>query len=279
MISPRRLLPAERKRQIAKLVEELGALRISDVAARFGVADETVRRDLLSLERQGLLTREHGGASLAGVDAETPYRRRERSQAAAKRLIAQAAARFVRDGSTIILDSGTTTHHMVEFLRSKRDLVVITNGISHVADLLANPTTSVVVAGGAVRRASLGTAGDMAVATLEKLHADRCFLATHSFSADTGVTYPHLEEATVKRAMIAAAAEVTLLADGSKYGRTSMVQVASLNELQRVITSEPIAEEAVARLRLAGIEVLVVDKGQAEESRELEEEDAWRGQI
>jgi DeoR/GlpR family transcriptional regulator of sugar metabolism len=252
-------------------------LRISDVAARFGVADETVRRDFVSLERQGLLTREHGGASLVGVDTETPYRRRERDQAGAKRLIAQAAAGVVRDGSTIILDSGTTTHHMVEFLRSKRDLVVITNGISHVADLLANPTTSVVVAGGAVRRASLGAAGDMAVATLEKLHADQCFLATHSFSEDTGVTYPHLEEATVKRAMMAAAAEVTLLADGSKYGRTSMVQVASLNELQRIITSEPIAKDAVGRLRLAGVEVIVVGKGPPEERSEFEDEDARRG--
>ena len=108
-MSRRGILPAERRRQITKLVAEFGVLRIGDVAARFGVADETVRRDFLSLERLGVLTREHGGASLPGVDTETPYRRRERSQSAAKRLIAQAAALIVRDGSTIILDSGTTT--------------------------------------------------------------------------------------------------------------------------------------------------------------------------
>ena len=114
----------------------------------------------------------------------------------------------------------------------------------------------------------------MALATLEKLHADQCFLATHSFSEDTGATYPHLEEAMVKRAMIAAAAEVTLLADSSKYGRTSMVQVASLGELQRIITNEPIAEEAVVKLRLAGVEVVVVGKGQAEEHGQFGEEDA-----
>ena len=199
MTDARRLFPVERRRQIAKLADESGVLRIGELASRFQVADETIRRDLVWLEQQGVLTREHGGALSAGSDRESLYNSREREHSREKRLIAQVAVDFVRDSSTIILDSGTTTHHLVPLLRSKRDLVVITNGISHVAGLLANPTTSVVVAGGSVRRESVGTVGDLAVATLEKLHADHTFLATHGFSAQMGITYPNLEEVAVKQ--------------------------------------------------------------------------------
>jgi DeoR/GlpR family transcriptional regulator of sugar metabolism len=254
------LLPVERRRQIAKLAEESDVLRIGELASRFEVADETIRRDFVWLEQQGVLSREHGGALSTGADRESLYNSREREHSREKRLIAQLAVDFVNDSSTIILDSGTTIHHLVALLRSKRDLVVITNGISHVAGLLANPTTSVVVAGGSVRRESIGTVGDLAVATLEKLHADHTFLATHGFSAQMGITYPNLEEVAVKRAMIAAGSEVTLLADGSKYGRVSMAQVASLAEVDRVITSGPIPEEEIARMRDLGLEVIVADE-------------------
>lgn len=257
--SARRLLPVERRRKTAELAEEAGALRIGELATRFEVSEETVRRDLILLERQGLLTRAHGGALAVEVGRESPYLRREISEPEAKRRIAEIAAELISDAATVILDSGTTTHQMLPFLRTKRDLVIITNGTNHVAELLANPTTTVVLAGGVVRPNSMGTAGDLAVATLEKLRADHTFLATHGFSAEHGITYPNLEEAAVKRAMIAAAREVTLLADGTKYGRTAMVQVAPLDALDRIVTSGPIPEEDLAEMEELGVEVCVID--------------------
>ena len=264
-----RMLAAERRRQIADLLEVVEVLRIHELAMRFEVTDETIRRDLSVLEQQGVLTREHGGALSTTADIESPYRRREMHEGKAKRLIAQLAAGLVLDGSTIILDSGTTMHYLIEFLRRKRELVVITNGVNHVTGLLRNPTTSVVVIGGTARRSSLGTAGELAVATLERLHADHTFLATHGFSAKDGVTYPNLEEVAIKKAMIAAGSEVTLLADGTKYGRVSMVQVAPLQELDRVITSGPIPEGEVAKMRELGLEVLVAGEEQAGTCKEV----------
>jgi len=254
----KRLLPVERRRQIADLVEESGVLRIGDLAARFRVADETVRRDLAVLEHEGIVTRQHGCALATGMSIESPYRRRAREQNVEKQWIARAAAELVQDGSTIIIDSGTTTRHLVDLLRTKCDLVVITNGISHVPELLENPTTTVVITGGTVRRASLGAVGDLAVATLETLRADHTFLGTHGFSAEAGVTYPSFEEVAVKRAMIAAGVEVTLLADGSKCGRTSMVRVAPLQKLDRIITSTPIPGDELTKIRKLGIEITVV---------------------
>jgi len=271
-----RLLPVERRRQIAELVDESGALRIGELTSRFGVTDETIRRDLSALEEEGVLTRQHGGALSTGMSVETPYRRRTREQNAAKETIARAAVEFIHDGSTIIVDSGTTMKSLVDLLRTKRDLVVITNGVSHVPDLLANPSTTVVMTGGSVRRASLGAVGDLAVATLQTLRADHTFLATHGFSAEAGVTYPSFEEVAVKRAMIAAGVEVTLLADGTKCGRTSMVRVASLEAFDRVITSAPVPDEELTKIRQLGVEVMVVGSEEEEVmvvgSEEVEEQ-------
>ena len=165
------------------LLQENGALRIGDLTEMFDVSNETVRRDLAALEEQGLLTRTRGGALAESVRSETSFQRRMRENSAEKQ-IARIAASYVQDGSTIIIDSGSTMAHLVRQLRSKRDLVVITNGITHVEDLLSNPTLTVVVTGGLIRRATMGGAGPLAVESLSSLHADHAFLATHGFSAD-----------------------------------------------------------------------------------------------
>jgi DeoR family fructose operon transcriptional repressor len=241
------------------LLRESGTLRILELTQMFDVSDETVRRDLTALQDQGLLTRTRGGAVAEGVHLETSFQRRLREYQIEKSQIARLAADLVQDGSTIIIDSGSTMSHLVACLRSKQDLVVITNGINHVEELLNNPSLTVVVTGGLVRRATLGAAGQLAVESLSGLRADHTFIATHGFSAESGMTYPSFDEVAVKRAMISAGAEVTLLADGSKCGRTSMVKVAPLTALDRIITSQPIPSAQQNKIRDLDVELVVAD--------------------
>lgn len=248
-----------RQRQILALLQESGALRIAELSEQLDVSDETVRRDLAVLQDQGLLTRTRGGALVEGVRLETSFQRRMRENGVEKREIARIAAGYVEDGSTIIIDSGSTMAHLVSELRGKRDLVVITNGINHVEDLLSNPSLTVVMTGGMVRRVTMGAAGPLAVEALSSLHADHTFLATHGFSAEAGMMYPSFDEVAVKRAMISAGAEVTLLADGTKCGRASMVKVAPLNELTRIITSPPISESEQSKIRDLDVELIVAE--------------------
>ena len=157
----------------------------------------------------------------------------------------------------------------VRHLKTKRDLVVITNGVNHVTELLANPTTTLVMTGGVIRRTTLGAVGDLAVATLETLRADHAFIATQGFSVDEGLTYPSFEEVAVKRAMIAAGAEVTLLADAAKCGRTSMVRIAPLSALNRIITNPPIPAEERRKLEELKIELVLVEGSRARLDGEL----------
>jgi DeoR family fructose operon transcriptional repressor len=257
-ISPRPLAEV-RQRQIMALLQETGALRIGELSQMLDVSDETVRRDLAVLQEQGLLTRTRGGALAESVRLETSFQRRMRENGVEKREIAQIAASYVEDGSTIIIDSGSTMAHLVSQLRNKRDLVVITNGINHVEDLLSNPSLTVVVTGGTVRRVTMGAAGPLAVESLSSLHADHTFLAAHGFSAEAGMMYPSFDEVAVKRAMIRAGAQVTLLADGTKCGRASMVKVAPLSELSRIITSPPIPEAEQSKIRDLNVELIVAE--------------------
>jgi DeoR family transcriptional regulator, fructose operon transcriptional repressor len=254
-----RPLAGARQRQIMTLLQESGALRVGDLSEMLDVSNETVRRDLSALEEQGLLTRTRGGAIAENVHLETSLQRRMKENGAEKRAIARIAAGYVQDGSTIIIDSGSTIAHLVRELLAKRDLVVITNGINHVEELLSNPSLTVVVTGGLVRRATLGAAGPLAVEALLSLHADHTFLATQGFSAEAGMTYPSFEEVAVKRAMINAGREVTLLADGTKSERASMVKVAPLRELTRIITSSPISATEQSKIRDLGVELIVAE--------------------
>lgn len=258
MVQMARLMARERQGRIVQLLQDEGFVRVGNLAAMFGVSNETIRRDFALLEEQGLLTRSHGGATLEGVHAETSFQRRTREHQVEKDHLGRAAANLVQDGTTIIIDSGTTMRALVEHLKDKRDLVVITNGVNHIEALLANPTLTLAVTGGIVRRTTLGATGDLAVATLQVLRADHTFIATHGFSAEAGMTYPSFEEVAVKRAMIAAGAEVTLLADGSKCGRASMAKVAPLTDLNRIITSPPIPEIERKQIEEMGIELLLV---------------------
>ena len=259
-----RLIASERQREIVRRLADVGSLRIVDLVEAFDVSDETIRRDLAVLEDQGYLTRTHGGAIADGRDSETTFQRRAREFPAQKDAIARAAAALVQDGSTIMMDSGTTMRHFATQLQHKRDLVVITNGINNTNELLANPSLTLVLTGGVVRRATLGASGELAVATLKSLHADQTFIATQGFSAKAGLTYPSFEEVAVKRALIESGGKVTLLADGSKCGRASMVQVAPLTAVHRIITSPPIAADEQARIRELGVELIIVGETNAD---------------
>lgn len=252
-----RLVAFERQRRIADLVRDRGSVRASELIHLFGVTDETIRRDLSRLADLGVLHRAYGGAIAAPTRAESTFSRRLQEHEAEKVAIARAAAELVADGSTIIIDSGTTTVHFARALKSKHDLIVITNAVTNAIELIESPDVTVVLTGGVVRPTTLGAVGDLAVATLGELRVDQTFLAINGVSLEGGLTYPSFEEVAVKRAMIAAASEVILLADHSKFGHDSLVRVAPLDILTRIVTSEACDPALVASLREIGIDVIL----------------------
>ncbi len=256
---PRRpigLVAPERRRRIVELVRDRGSVRASELMDLFGVTDETIRRDLAQLADLGVLSRAHGGA-MAPTRAESSFSLRLREHEAEKVAIAQAAAELVSDGSTIIVDSGSTAVHFVRALKSKRDLIVVTNAVTNAIELMESRDITVVLTGGIVRPTTFGAVGELAVATLGELRVDQTFLAINSVSIEGGLTYPNFDEVAVKRAMIAAATDVILLADHSKFGHDSLVRVAPIDVLTHVVTSAGSDPETIGALRERGIQVIV----------------------
>lgn len=249
------MLATERFRVIGLLVRERGSVRVGELADRFGVTDETIRRDLARLEEMGILERSYGGAVAPRGDAETTYSGRLLEQSAAKMAIASRAAELIEVGDALILDAGTTTLCLVRCLAGRHDLFVATNAVTHAVELASNARISVVVIGGLLRPSTFGAVGDLAIGMLADLHVKRTFLAIHSVSALAGLTEPRLDGVGIKRAMMRAATEVVLLADHSKVGRESLVRVAPVDAISRLITSEGADPAEIRAIQELGVEV------------------------
>jgi DeoR family transcriptional regulator, fructose operon transcriptional repressor len=262
------MLAADRLQVIVDLVRERGSVRGSDLVGILGVTDETIRRDLARLAQQGLVRRAHGGAVAIRPGAETDTAFRLREHADEKIAIGLRAVDLVADGSSIILDSGTTTLCLARALRQKQDLVVVTTAVTNAVELVGNPGTTVIMTGGVIRPTTFGASGQLAAATLRGLHVAQTFLAIHSVSVEGGLTYPLFEEVDAKRAMIEAASEVILLADHSKFGRRALVQVAPITAVHRIITTPGVDPEEAAAIRDLGIDLIIAEPESASISRE-----------
>jgi DeoR family transcriptional regulator, aga operon transcriptional repressor len=253
------LLIGERHRRICELLRAAGRVTVEELAARFGTSQVTIRADLSTLETAGALTRTHGGA-LSIADGDQPLDVKQLQHRAEKLRIAEAAAALVRDGETIILDSGTTTAEIARRIRSLdlKSINVITNGLNIAAILSDVPAVRLIIPGGILRRESNSLTGPMAEAALDALQADRLYLGADGIDPNIGVMTPHVAEAELNGKMIKMSRQVVVVADSSKFGRRNISLIARTEQLHVLITDRAAPAEAVAQLRARGVEVRLV---------------------
>lgn len=249
------LLVEERRRRICELVRSEGRVTVDELSRRFGISQVTIRTDLSTLENAGALTRTHGGALSAPGDQ--PLDVKQLQHHAEKLRIGAAAADLIRDGETIILDSGSTT---AEIARRIRDLElksvnVITNALNIAALLIDVPAVRLIMPGGILRRESNSLSGPMAESALAALQADRLYLGADGLDPKVGVMTPHLAEAQLNARMIAIARQVVVVADSSKLMRRNVSLIARVEQINLLITDSAAPAEAVEELRARGVEV------------------------
>ncbi|WP_243029017.1 DeoR/GlpR family DNA-binding transcription regulator [Thermus albus] len=220
-----------RRQNLLDLLRRHGGLSTQELAHRLGVSPATVRRDLALLARLGLLHRDHGGAYLP--ETEPPYALKVRQNPRVKEAIARRALAEVAEGSTLILDSGTTTLALARLLAGRRVRVVALD--VPIAQALAQGETEVWLPGGRVRNGFYSLVGPWAEEALGGVRADVFFLGADAFDAD-GVTNHTFEEAAVKRKAMAVSRRTVLLADRSKWGRKAPAFVTPLGAIDLVIT-------------------------------------------
>jgi DeoR family fructose operon transcriptional repressor len=225
------------------------------MARRLQVTSETVRKDIIQLERQGLLRRVHGGAVPIGELHYEPAVTARTEYAAEKDRIATAALAHLPSAGSILLDAGSTTARLAALLPDDRELTVFTNALPTALTLLARPRLTVVALGGRLRSQTLATVGGWAARMLGQINVDVAFLGTNGISLDRGLTTPDPAEAAIKRLMLGAAQRRVLLADHSKVGQLSVCQHAGLADIDLFITDTGLAPDDLAALQATGLTV------------------------
>ena len=247
----------ERQQEILRLARESGRVDVLSLAEEFQVTAETVRRDLKALDRAGLLRRVHGGAIPAGrLGFEPDLAERDSVAADEKDRIAHAAlAELPTDGS-VIVDAGTTAARLAAAFPLDSTLTVVTHALPVAARLADHPGIALHLVGGRVRHRTRAAVDAWALRAYGELKADVLFLAANGFSPAGGLTTPDLAEAAVKRAAIAAARRVVLLADSAKSGQEHFARFGELAEVDLLITDTGLAPDDALAIERGGTEVV-----------------------
>jgi DeoR/GlpR family transcriptional regulator of sugar metabolism len=248
------MLPRQRHELILRTLRREGPAAVRVLAERLGVSQATVRRDLVQLHRDGLLTRVYGGAFSAN-DNDEPFAQVATVRVREKDAIAARCAELVKDGDTILLDIGTTAHRFARELHG-RAVTVMTSNLAVYEELVDDPDIQLILLGGVVRRSYRSLVGYLTEDALRQVRADRLFLGTSGVRPDGQVMDTTYVEVPIKRAMIAAADQVVLLADAGKFPGTGIARVCGPRELHAVVTNAPADPATRAALTDAGVEVI-----------------------
>lgn len=252
------MLVAERYDMIIKLVNEKGSMRVTELSERCQVTEETIRRDLDRLERQGMLKRSHGGAvSVKDEQPETPFSEREIIHAEEKRRIAEEAVKRIQPNDRILLDASTTAWYMAASLPDI-PLTVLTNSIRVATQLSNREKIQVISTGGQLVQRSLSFVGPLAERSLDTYYVNKLFLSCQGVHLERGVSESNELQGRVKQKMVGMADQVILLADASKFGVQAFAHVMNLDEVDELITDHRLPSETVRQLEEHDIRVTTV---------------------
>ncbi len=260
------MLRNQRKEKILELLQEDGSAKVVDLAKIFKVTEVTIRQDLETLEKEGLVNREHGGVHLKSVkDQVLNFAIIHQENLKEKEIIAQKCLDFIHPGDTIILDSGSTTTEIAKKIKNMNQLTVITNALNIALMLGANPNIEVVMTGGEFKAPTLSLTGQKAADFFAGLNVQKLFLATAGISLKSGLTYPSISDIVVKKAMIDAADTTYLVADSSKVGQSAFASLGALSLIDYIITDSGIEKKHQQVFKENDIE-LIIAKEPAKES-------------
>lgn len=246
-----------RQNEILELARTDGRVLVDDLAQRFDVTLQTIRRDLGEMAEAGLLERVHGGAVPRAGTVNLGYEARRRINAEAKAAIGAACAAAIPDNSSLILNLGTTTEAVAHALLHHSNITVITNNMNVANIMLANPGCEIMVAGGALRRSDGGLVGDLTTQFLEQFKVDYAVIGTSALDRDGDLLDFDLAEVRVSRAILRQSRRTFLVSDHSKLARPAPARIASLSEIDTVFTDQPFPQDLARRCTEWGTQVQV----------------------
>lgn len=253
------MLAITRLNAIKEIIRQQKSVLVSELAPRFDVTEETIRRDLKKLEDEGLVTRVYGGAySTGGVQNDVNISLRQTILVDEKRAIARRCLPSITNGDSIFLDCSTTVLELAQLL-TQYSLTVITNSLK-VADCMA-PCNDIrlILVGGTLHHTSMSFLGQGACAALGNYYVDKAFVSCRSLSMKHGITDSNEEQSVLRRVAIQSSNQVFLLADHTKFDTTSFSKIAALEEIGTLVTDRPLTPEWQAYMNGKGFAYIDAD--------------------
>ena len=248
----------ERRDEILKILGDREYVTVEEFSRLLSVSAVTIRTDLTSLEESGLLMRTHGGAMKSSMKGEARLISNTMIEnEMEKKAIAEKAASLIKPGNTIIIDSGSTTIHLIEHLKGK-NITVVTNNLLVLEKLKSEDDIKIIALGGSLRRESMGTVGPLAEMAIKALNVDIYFMGAAAYNRSS-ITSSDISESSLKRDMMDAADKVVFLADSSKFGKRAFSNICSWHDVDTFI-SDKMDREFKKELEEMGVEVISVNE-------------------
>lgn len=250
----------ERMQEVLRMLETRDSVHVAELSKAFAVSEVTVRSDLSHLARQGLVARVRGGVRpLQRGQSELGFDFRLRLEVERKQAIAKAAAAMVDEGEAIALDSSTTAYYLALELRTKKELVVVTNGLLIAAALADAPGISVLVTGGMLRLHAMSLVGDLGADVLRATRINKGILGARGLSIDHGLMDLNPDEVRIKREMASVCDRVIGIVDGTKWHRTALLPFVAPEQVDAIVTDTGAPSEEVDAWRARDVEIVCVE--------------------
>ncbi|AEM73892.1 DeoR/GlpR family DNA-binding transcription regulator [Caldicellulosiruptor acetigenus] len=252
------MLAIERRQKIMAMLNENKSVLVPELAKLFNVTEETIRRDLEKLEKEGLLKRTYGGAVLVeNYNVDIPFEFRNVTNIEGKKQIALSLIKYIEDGDTLVMDSSTSALQVAKLLKTKKKITVITNSEQIIDELkVFEDTIKVISTGGTLRNKSLSLVGPIAEQTLRSLNANKAIISCKGFDIEKGFTESNELEAQVKKLMIEIADKVYMIADHTKMNKTALVNIATLDDVDFIFTDKILPPSQENAIREKNVEIV-----------------------
>ncbi|MDG1530082.1 MAG: DeoR/GlpR family DNA-binding transcription regulator [Paracoccaceae bacterium] len=252
------MLSNERHQRILALLQNSQTVSANDLADLLTVSRETIRRDLLDLEVNGLVDRVHGGAVLPSKKSEAPFERRVNAQMRAKQDIARKAVSLIPAGVSIMVDAGSTTTAFGQVLAKLSGIMVITNSIDIAQTIkAAGANIDLILLGGQIVSDVPATFGELTLSEIQRFQVDIAFVAPVAMDAQKGAFSFDLKEAEIASAMLQQANENVFLCDRTKLGITNRVRICEPNTVNTLVTDSKVLADQITPFKTQGTKVVV----------------------
>ncbi|MBD5550015.1 MAG: DeoR/GlpR transcriptional regulator [Lachnospiraceae bacterium] len=241
-------LTAERRNQLAQILLSKGSIKVGEISREFGVSTETIRKDIIYLEKEGIAQKSHGGATITTSMLERPVDMKKMENTAIKTRISTEALSHIPENGTVILDAGSTNYILATLLSLKTGLTIFTNSILAL-EVLLNSENKVFAFGGLVRSSSRGIIGKWANEELRSIHADVSFIGTDGFLGLNGPATASYEEAEFKKNIIDVSQNSYILTDSTKFHSRTLFEFCHWKDITCLITDADAPADALETIR------------------------------